>query len=319
MRILHAQHVVEAQRIASVSTAHVAHELRDRMRRLLAGEDPDAQDVLLAGYHCAELYQMVTAAGFEVMSWGDHQAELNGKHYVGVIRDIVFARGWLAGFVEPRLAPVTVRVSGRKRNAPASYELRDENDELMEDAARTGPIIDWSWLPLPTSPPASAQEWISFTMPAREQLLPSTLPVIAIFRLCTGPSGEGRTYQPWLLASESARLPGQYAIYCLKHDTFAPPSGGAKGLQHTDIGPLHGELLGKFSSANRMRDAGDRVRRETGNHYLFSDAIREAVATAERRRRRATIAQICDLVDMLTVLLSPNRAIRSCPPTHICI
>ena len=101
MRILHAQHVVEAQRIASVSTAHVAHELRDRMRRLLAGEDPDAQDVLLAGYHCAELYQMVTAAGFEVMSWGDHQAELNGKHYVGVIRDIVFARGWLR-VVEPR-------------------------------------------------------------------------------------------------------------------------------------------------------------------------------------------------------------------------
>ena len=147
MRILHAQHVVEAQRIASVSTAHVAHELQDRMRRLLVGEDPDAQDVLLAGFHCAELYQMVTAAGFEVMSWGDHQAELNGKQYVGVIRDIVFARGRLAGFVEPRLAPVTVRVSGRKRNAPASYELRDENDELMEDAVRTGPIIDWSWLP----------------------------------------------------------------------------------------------------------------------------------------------------------------------------
>ena len=270
MRILHAQHAGEAQRFACASTAHAALELRERMMKLLAGEDPDPQDVLLAGYQCAELYQMVTAAGFEVISWGDHQAKLNGVHYVSVIRDIVFARGRLAGLVEPRLAPVTIRASGRKRSAPASYELRDENDELMEDASRTGPIIEWSWLQLPASPHASAQEWISFTMPAREQLLPSTLPAIAIFRLCTGPSGEGRTYQPWLLASESAGLPGQYAIYCLKHDTFAPPSGGAKGLQHTDIGPLHGELLGEFSSANLMRDAGDRVRRETGNHYLFS-------------------------------------------------
>ena len=41
-------------------------------------------------------------------------------------------------------------------------------------------------------------------------------------------------------------------------------------MQHADIGPLYGKLLGKFSSANLLRDAGDRVRRETGNHYLFS-------------------------------------------------
>ena len=34
--------------------------------------------------------------------------------------------------------------------------------------------------------------------------------------------------------------------------------------------PLYGKLLDKFSSANLLRDAGDRVRRETGNHYLFS-------------------------------------------------
>ena len=72
MRILHAQHVVAAQRVASASMDHVAHELRDRMRKLLEGEDPDAQVVLLAGFHCAELYQMVTAAGFEVISCGYH-------------------------------------------------------------------------------------------------------------------------------------------------------------------------------------------------------------------------------------------------------
>ena len=63
------------------------------------------------------------------------------------------------------LAPVAVRVSGRKRSAPASYATRDENDELPEDAARTGPVLDWSWLPLPISPSASAPEWISFTLP----------------------------------------------------------------------------------------------------------------------------------------------------------
>jgi hypothetical protein len=47
---------------------------------------------------------------------------------------------------------------------------------------------------------------------------------------------------------------------------YAPPSDGAKGLQHADIGPLHGKLIGKFNSATLLRDAGDCVRRETGNH-----------------------------------------------------
>ena len=35
MRILHAQHVGEAQRFACASTAHAALELRDRMKKLL--------------------------------------------------------------------------------------------------------------------------------------------------------------------------------------------------------------------------------------------------------------------------------------------
>ena len=130
--------------------------------------------------------------------------------------------------------------------------------------------MDWSWLPVPTPPLTSAPEWISFPIPAHKQPLPSALPVVAIFRLGGGLSKASRCYQPWLLASESARLPGQYAMYCLKQDTFAPPSDGAKGLQHVDIGLLHGKLLGTFNSATQLQDAGDCVRRETGNHYLFS-------------------------------------------------
>ena len=101
MRILHAQHVGEAQRFACASTAHAALELRDRMKKLLAGEDPDSQDVLLAGYQCAELYQMVTAAGFEVISWGAHQAKLNGVHYVSVIRDTTAQRRPGASMSDP--------------------------------------------------------------------------------------------------------------------------------------------------------------------------------------------------------------------------
>ena len=90
MRILHAQHAGEAQRFACASTAHAALELRERMMKLLAGEDPDPQDVLLAGYQCAELYQMVTAAGFEVISWGDHQAKLTSETQIAVKnKDIV--------------------------------------------------------------------------------------------------------------------------------------------------------------------------------------------------------------------------------------
>ena len=45
MRTLHAQHGIAAQRVASASMDHVAHELRERMRNLLAGEDPNAQVV----------------------------------------------------------------------------------------------------------------------------------------------------------------------------------------------------------------------------------------------------------------------------------
>jgi hypothetical protein len=62
--------------------------------------------------------------------------------------------------------------------------------------------MDWSWLPLPTSPSASAPEWISFTLPAQKQPLTSALPVVAIFRLGGGRSKAGRYYQPWLLASD---------------------------------------------------------------------------------------------------------------------
>ena len=42
MRILHAQHAGEAQRFACASTAHAAMELRERMMKLLAGEEEDA-------------------------------------------------------------------------------------------------------------------------------------------------------------------------------------------------------------------------------------------------------------------------------------
>ena len=42
------------------------------------------------------------------------------------------------------LTPAEPRVSGRKRSAPASYAARDENGELPEDAAHTGPVLDWS-------------------------------------------------------------------------------------------------------------------------------------------------------------------------------
>ena len=121
-----------------------------------------------------------------------------------------------------------------KRSAPASYAVRDENGELPEDAVRTGPVLDWSWLPIPASPQASAQEWISFDLPAQRQPLPSSLPVSAIFKLCS--SGHARrAYVPWLLASESSRLPGQYATYSLRQDSFPPPKKGAKGLQHAEI------------------------------------------------------------------------------------
>ena len=82
----------------------------------------------------------------------------------------------------------------------------------MEDAARTGPIIDWSWLRSHIAARVRPGMDI-FTMPAREQLLPSTLPVIAIFRLCTGP--RGRQNVPAMAACQrERRLPGQYAIYC---------------------------------------------------------------------------------------------------------
>ena len=166
------------------------------------------------------------------------------------------------------LTPAAPRVSGRKRSAPTSYATRDENDELPEDAAHTGPVLDWSWLPVPASPQASAQEWISFELPTHRQPLPSSLPVRAIFKLWN--SGRTRKYVPWLLASESSRLPGQYAMYSLKQDSFAPPKKGAKGLQHAQIGQLRGKPLGTFSSAKQLGIAGDELRRKTGNHYLFS-------------------------------------------------
>ena len=133
-------------------------------------------------------------------------------------------------------ASSAARVSGRKRIALTSYAARDENDELPEDAEHTGPVLDWSWLPVPASPQASAQEWISFELPTHRQPLPSSLPVKAIFKLWG--SGRARRYVPWLLASESSRLPGQYATYSLKQDTFAPPRKSAKGLQHTQNGQL---------------------------------------------------------------------------------
>ena len=227
---------------------HVAPELWGRMRSLLTGEDPDAQVVLLAGFYGAELYQMGTAAGFEVVSCDYRWAEHNGMHFVGDIRDTLFTRYWLAVIAAPphrevawsgacpsdacwellavftgsnaiaavpwfgerrdagaadvvdaggtlqtgwqsswalppggndssrQPGPVAIRASGRKRSTPVSYELRDENDKLPEDAGRTGPVLDWAWLPLPISPPASAPEWIAFTLPAQKQPLPSALP-----------------------------------------------------------------------------------------------------------------------------------------------
>ena len=160
------------------------------------------------------------------------------------------------------------RRSGRKRNAPPSYAARDENDELPGDAKHTGPVLDWSWLPVPVSPRASAREWISFDLPKRRQPLRSSLPVKAIFKLCGGE--RSRTYVPWLLTSESGRLPGQYAMYSLRQDTFAPPKKGAKGLQHARIGQLRGKPMGLFSSEQQLGIAGDELRRATGNHYLFS-------------------------------------------------
>ena len=121
---------------------------------------------------------------------------------------------------------------------------------------------------MPASPQAFAPEWISFELPTHRQPLPSSLPVRAIFKLWG--SGRARSYVPWLLASESSRLPGQYAAYSLKQDTFAPPKKGAKGLQHTQIGQLRGKPLRVFSSAKQLGIAGDELRRTTGNHYLFS-------------------------------------------------
>ena len=112
MRTRHAQHDIAAQRVASASMDHVAHELRERMRNILAGEDPNAQVVLLAGFYCAELYQIVTEHGFEVISCDYRWAEHNGMHYMGDIRDILFARYWLAVIAAPPCRDVAWSGSG---------------------------------------------------------------------------------------------------------------------------------------------------------------------------------------------------------------
>ena len=112
MRTLHAQHGTTSQRVASASVDHVAQELRERMRDILAGEDPNARVVLLAGFYCAELYQIVTAHGFEVISCDYRWAEHNGMHYMGDIRDILFARHWLAVIAAPPCRDVAWSGSG---------------------------------------------------------------------------------------------------------------------------------------------------------------------------------------------------------------